>query len=112
MTVLMDGLYLELYIDLIHKQFIYVCFSSQFSYDRDVSVFRCDCSTLWLHEWMNSRPLLSSVKCGSPPQFAGLDIRTLQTASFGCGRCTVGGWCGRSVSVYIQLVAVMYITQN
>ena len=44
----------------------------------------CDCSALWLYEWMNSHSLQSSVICGKPPQHAGQDIRGLQKASFGC----------------------------
>ena len=60
-------------------------FYSHFSREGGQNVLRCDCSTLWLHEWMTSRPLLSSVLCGKPAQFAGQDVRTLQTASFGYG---------------------------
>ena len=44
----------------------------------------CDCSTLWLYQWMRARTLLSSVVCAGPDEFKGQDIRALKPASFGC----------------------------
>ncbi len=46
----------------------------------------CDCSALWLYEWMIARPLQSSVVCAEPAQYNGVDLRALQRASFGCSK--------------------------
>lgn len=57
---------------------------SQWSTLEDYNGLVCDCSALWLYQWMVSRTMQTSVICASPSEFRGQDIRSLKPASFGC----------------------------
>ena len=47
----------------------------------------CDCSALWLYQWLAAHSVQTSIICAGPREFTGRDIRSLYTASFGCGEC-------------------------